>query len=80
MTGRLFQVDFFYKDDNFVYFDGHFDKEKWGVSKQDFLNNLEKIYGEGNIYLSDIQKGQRIKINREAIMNRKYYSFIHDKL
>lgn len=80
LNGIYFEVDQFYKDDNFVFFEGKFDKIAKGSSSKKFMQDLGRIYGEGNIYLSEMEKGMKlIKITREAALNRKYYSFISEK-
>jgi len=79
-AGIYFEVEQFYKDDYFIFFEGKFEKVAKGSSRKVFMNGLGKIYGEGNIYLSNIEKGMKlIKINREVVLGRKYYSFISER-
>jgi hypothetical protein len=80
MTGTYFQIEIFYKNDNFICFEGKFDSVFERLSKALFIKSLEKIYGEGNIYLSDKEKDMKLlKINREAALNRTYQDFISEK-
>ena len=80
LAGIYFEVEEFYKDDNFVFFEGKFDKVIKGASGKTFMRGLGKIYGEENIYLSETERGMKlIKITREAALNRPYYSFLAEK-
>lgn len=81
LTGTYFEIEEFYKDDNFIFFKGKFKRVIKHSSRKMFIEGLGKIYGNGNIYLSDIEKGmQLLKINRESVLNRQYLSFASEKV
>ena len=77
-TGMCFNVQRFYKDKYFLYFNGKFEKVIKNTTSETFINHLQKIYGQSNVYLSRFEKGvQLIKINREVALGTKYYDFFH---
>lgn len=82
-TGIHFNVDEFYKDENFVCFKGKFKKVAKGSSVKKFVGALGKIYGDGNVYVNNLSPAMfLLRINRNVALDRTYYSFlaeVHNK-